>query len=138
MFRRDHVSAEFFGDVHGKLPRRTLVQFDGRDRMTWDLALTAVIALTGHERFRWLCSEDNPDADQRDGYRRLVIQLAGGEAESAPPLVPLAKALALHRLVNSCPYRSRGPGCGCSGAHCGLRGSIVSHRDCLDCVKTYG
>ncbi len=54
-----------------------------------------------------------------------------------PPLIPLTESLELLRLVKLCRYRSA-IGCGCSGARCGLRSAIVSHRDCLDCVRSYG
>ena len=54
-----------------------------------------------------------------------------------PPLIPLTESLELLRLVKLCRYRST-TGCGCSGARCGLRSAIVSHRDCLDCVRSYG
>ncbi len=57
--------------------------------------------------------------------------------EPTPALMPLAEALQLHRLMRGCPWRST-EGCGCTGARCGLRSAIVSHRDCLDCVRTYG
>jgi hypothetical protein len=30
-------------------------------------------------RFRELCADDNPDVEQRDAYRGLVVQMAGGE-----------------------------------------------------------
>jgi hypothetical protein len=53
------------------------------------------------------------------------------------PLIPLTESLELLRLVKLCRYRST-TGCGCSGARCGLRSAIVSHRDCLDCVRSYG
>jgi hypothetical protein len=56
-----------------------------------------------------------------------------------PAPMPVAESLLLLRRVNSCPYRSRDTACGCSGSKCGLRsGATVSHRDCLDCVRTYG
>lgn len=57
-----------------------------------------------------------------------------------PDPIPLAESLALLRLVNACPYRSRDAGCGCSGHRCALRTTspIVSHIDCLDCVKRHG
>jgi hypothetical protein len=42
--------------------------------MTLAEALDIVVERTHHERYRWLCSDDNPDAAQRDGYRRLVMQ----------------------------------------------------------------
>lgn len=46
--------------------------------MTWEEALPIAIARTGHERFRFLCSDDNPDIESRDGHRTLMLQLAGG------------------------------------------------------------
>jgi hypothetical protein len=77
-----------------------------------------------------------------------------------PTKIPLAESLPLLRLVNSCPYRSRDAACGCSGFRCALRSKdggrkkegggeipssvlslpssdLVSHLDCLDCVKRY-
>ena len=56
---------------------------------------------------------------------------------SVLPLIPLTESLGLLRLVKLCRYRST-TSCGCSGARCGLRSAIVSHRDCLDCVRSYG
>jgi len=61
----------------------------------------------------------------------------GSGCGPTPALMPLAEALQLHRLMRRCPWRST-EGCGCTGARCGLRSAIVSHRDCLDCVRTYG
>jgi hypothetical protein len=57
-----------------------------------------------------------------------------------PPPIPLPESLALLRLVKTCPYRSRDAGCGCSGHRCALRTAtpIVSHQDCLDCMRTHG
>jgi hypothetical protein len=54
--------------------------------------------------------------------------------------IPLAESLPLLRLVNLCPYRSRDAACGCSGSKCALRTAapIVSHLDCLDCVRRHG
>jgi hypothetical protein len=46
--------------------------------MTLDEALDIVVSRTGHQHFRVLCREDNPDTWQRDGYRRKVLQLAEG------------------------------------------------------------
>jgi hypothetical protein len=58
--------------------------------------------------------------------------------ESTP--IPLAESLPLLRLVNSCLYRSRDAACGCTGSQCALRvtAPIVSHLDCLECMRTYG
>jgi len=67
--------------------------------MTWEEALDRVAP--SHPRYRALCAEDNPDLEQRDGYRRLVLELAGAapeepDAERAarliaenPPITPL-------------------------------------------------
>lgn len=46
--------------------------------MTWREALEQVVARTRHERYRWLTSDDNPDAAQREGYRASLIQQASG------------------------------------------------------------
>jgi hypothetical protein len=82
---------------------------------------------------------------------------------SDPPLIPLAESLELLGLVKLCQYRSTA-GCGCSGARCALRvvssqlsvvgeddslltdnrqpttgnSSLVSHLDCLECMRIYG
>jgi hypothetical protein len=71
---------------------------------------------------------------QDDALRHELRRLL----EASP--MPLTESLALLRLVNSCPYRSRDAACGCSGHRCALRTAtpIVSHRDCLDCVKRHG
>ena len=57
-----------------------------------------------------------------------------------PATIPLPESLTLLRLVNSCPYRSRDAACGCSGHQCALRTTspIVSHRDCLECMRSHG
>ena len=52
--------------------------------MTLDDALTIVIARTGHERYRWLTSDANPDATQRDGYRASILRQAGAPAPPVP------------------------------------------------------
>ena len=50
--------------------------------MTLPEALDILVAHTGHERYRWLCSDDNPDQAQRDAYRRLVIEQANPDFAS--------------------------------------------------------
>ena len=57
--------------------------------MNWELALTVVIALTRHERFRVLCSEAWPD---HKAYRSLVIRLATGESPEVPSLPEIVHA----------------------------------------------
>jgi hypothetical protein len=58
--------------------------------MTLAEALDTAIEQTKHERYRWLCSEANPDAEQREAYRRLVLSLADpavAEASRAARLI---------------------------------------------------
>jgi hypothetical protein len=51
---------------------------------------------------------------------------------------PAEEGVRLARAMRACPYRSRGPGCGCSGANCSLRGgAVVSHIDCFDCLRRF-
>jgi len=51
--------------------------------MNWTEALDLVVEQTGHARYRWLCSEDNPDVRQRESYRSLMIRQATGQHEPA-------------------------------------------------------
>lgn len=58
--------------------------------------LEKVIAQTGHERYRWLTSDANPDAESREAYRRLVARLAAAGLSAPPeppPYPPLAEQL---------------------------------------------
>jgi hypothetical protein len=52
------------------------------NQITWEEALEKVIAKTGHEAYRKLCSSDNPDVKQRDIYRKRIIEKATGIKES--------------------------------------------------------
>ena len=85
----------------------------------------------------WLVAGDDV---QRRHARWRLSQANSPPLASAP--IPLAESLELLRLVNLCPYRSRDAACGCSGHRCGLRFArpkpIVSHLDCLDCMRTHG
>jgi hypothetical protein len=57
------------------------------------IALDQIRDHPSHRRLVQLCAEDNPDTQQRDGYRGLVIEIAGGtpvgqrrhEPNAAPP-----------------------------------------------------
>jgi hypothetical protein len=106
--------------------------------MTW---IEALSALTGHPhacRYRALCADAHPDIEARDAYRALVVRRATGRPGPARA-VPLGESLSLLAGLRACPFRSRDSGCGCAGARCALRGgAVVSHRDCFDCLKTYG
>lgn len=48
--------------------------------------LEAVISQTKHERYRWLTSDDNPDVAKREGYRRIVREMASGTPKEYPPV----------------------------------------------------
>lgn len=58
--------------------------------MDWQQALEAVEE-GKIERFRWLCSDENPDIEAREGYRSLMIRKATGKAEPAPSYPSLAQ-----------------------------------------------
>jgi hypothetical protein len=60
--------------------------------MTLAQALDLVVARTGHDRYRWLCSAANPDAEQREAYRRLVLDLADGKLPPPRPVALRAEA----------------------------------------------
>ncbi|MGO9114316.1 MAG: hypothetical protein ACLP9L_34300 [Thermoguttaceae bacterium] len=98
--------------------------------MTDQQALDEAIRLTAHTRYRDYLDPAHHDYDPR--FWPIVRAIA------EPALIPLSEALTLHRLVRACWYRAIWPPCGCSGARCGIRSAIVSHRDCLDCVRTHG
>ncbi|WP_337175371.1 hypothetical protein [Paludisphaera sp.] len=94
--------------------------------------LDAVVSATGHDRYRWLTSEANPDADQREGYRRIVA--AKAEALAAPDVRPdLGDQLRLLKLARECPHREAAE-CGCNYGRCALDGRDKSVQDCLECV----
>ncbi len=56
----------------------------------FESALNRVIEATGVERYRWLCSEANPDVATREGYRRLVLERAGEKPSKYPSLFTMA------------------------------------------------
>ena len=75
------------------------------ETLDWNAALEIVVAKTKHERYRWLCSDECPDAA---AYRGTVLRLAGMAPPPAPPKSPpTPEDLALRRLV-----ASRGGSCG--------------------------
>lgn len=52
--------------------------------MTWTEALEIVVKRTGHERYRFLVSDANPDKWGRDAYRLEMVRMAD---EPEPPAV---------------------------------------------------
>lgn len=127
--------------------------------MMWQEALEIVVARTRHERYRELCSDDNPDAEQRDAYRTGVIEMAESvepkrqrqrhapytpAATTDPSRPTVAQSTSLLKQMKSCPFRSTNSSCGCQGAWCSLkadasgrRPSIVGHQDCFSCIREY-
>ena len=71
--------------------------------MTLREALDIVIARTGHQRFRFLTSEANPDTTAREAYRALVLHLASHEpGRAAPAPIPPHPADAIPRRSPCC------------------------------------
>lgn len=53
--------------------------------MNWHEGVEIVVANTGVERYRWLCSDENEDAETREGYRSLVVALASRSLADGNP-----------------------------------------------------
>ena len=60
--------------------------------MILEEALDIIVGRTKHERYRWLCSEENGDVESRDAYRQLMIGRARGEPD--PEVTRLDQAYA--------------------------------------------
>lgn len=110
--------------------------------MDYAEAVEIVIARTKHERFRYLCSDDNPN---REAWRAHVISEATGEprqpAITSNPTVQRQRLLAT--LVKACPYRENTSSCGCGASKCHaawgssrIDPQAANMQDCLDCVLT--
>jgi hypothetical protein len=120
------------------------------DRMTWQAALETEVSRTKHARYRWLCSDANPDAETREGYRALMIRRATGEPDPpAPePIVALAAVAQVASqgppevdpwlvLIRACEYHN--PAC-CShpAPFCSLYVKNVTREDCIACLDVRG
>jgi hypothetical protein len=55
--------------------------------MTWRDALEIVVARNGHQRYRALVADDNPDTLQRDEWRRDLVRMAF-DLPAPAPLTP--------------------------------------------------
>lgn len=116
--------------------------------MTWQEALETVVQRTSHERYHWLCSDENPDVESRGGYRALMIAQASGQPEAPPMPRPAIQAqLQLFREARECPYRVP-PACSCpttpatcragrGPSHDPFRASLTDCADCLSARKTH-
>ena len=58
--------------------------------MDWRDALDIVVERTKHQRFRWMCSDDNPNDNHRIKCRERMIAEATGAAQSYPSPLELA------------------------------------------------
>jgi hypothetical protein len=116
--------------------------------------LESVVARTGHERFRWLTSDGNPDAAQREGYRGLVTRMAAGfaspspESDASPPAtvdpdpdrarLPLAVSLRALKVGHRKCFYATPCGCAGGGARCHHLGRVVALHDCVACLESIG
>lgn len=111
--------------------------------------LETAVARTGHERYRWLTSDDNPDVEAREGYRRSVRELAAGPwppesqpesrpaSEPAPPADFAALRNAARLGSKNCWFSERDAGCGCAGLQCHLLGRRINIYDCVKCLDRW-
>jgi hypothetical protein len=56
--------------------------------LNWIDALDIVVWATKHERYRWLCSDENSD---HEAWRREMIRMATGELPDPPKGKPETK-----------------------------------------------
>jgi hypothetical protein len=110
--------------------------------MDWIEAIEVVVSRTGVERYRWLCSDGNPDTVGRDRYRADMVRMAKAPEAPAqiafPPvtrqamnlwrsirqfvasggkLAPKGVRAARQATCNACPFWTgfRCSRCGCTG-----------------------
>lgn len=115
--------------------------------MTYLEALEIVIARTKHERYRWLCSDENLDAPQREGYRRQVLMLAGEPHQEPQKHIPLAvlfapspeDLLVRFRGLRFCLYGEpiKSSCCTHAGTTCHWLKRSVMAGDCLECLSKF-
>ena len=107
--------------------------------MTWTDALEVCLARGRPGRYRWLCSEANPNARQREAYRRHVLRLATGEEAARPAPratrpAPVPPAVDWSSRIRECPDFH--PGCCSSPAPFCSRFNINPTRErCIECLK---
>ena len=127
--------------------------------MSWQESLEDYVSRTGVERYRWLCSEDNPNAMDREAYRRFVVEQATGTESSVQSertvistgnggmvTIPLEESLRLNKEMRECPHYEK-RGCNtCGKAFCKIgkgepgermnsQYGLVSTWDCYHCLR---
>lgn len=96
--------------------------------MTWLDALEIVATRTGVERYRWLCSEANPNPETRAGYRAFMLAQAGEPAPQPPPSDPW------RAKIRACPHYE--PGCCAMPAPFCTRFVLSPSRErCIECLS---
>lgn len=106
--------------------------------MTLEEALNKVVSRTGVERYRWLCSDENPDHVSRGAYRRLVMSKATGEPvpQQEYPRQEYQRSVSDKWTVKirACPDYN--PGCCSSPAPFCSRFLISPTREkCIECLS---
>jgi hypothetical protein len=89
----------------------------------------------------WAAEDPQDEVKVRHIYTRSAAQKTEGHRLQSSRFEgpqPLEETLTLVRAMRACPFRSIDTGCGCAGGRCSLRhGAVVSHRDCMDCLRRY-
>lgn len=107
--------------------------------MTWNEAIGSVIAATGIERYRWLCSDENRDAEQREAYRALMVRQATGEVELIRPTQAPVQSKPDPWLVLIRACEDWNPGC-CAhpSPSCTRFAKNVTREECIECLTEQG
>lgn len=107
--------------------------------MTWEESLEIMVSRTKHERLRWLCGDENPDANSREGYRNLMVRLATGEPAAPPQSSPMRKESPDRwlALIRACDDYN--PGC-CAhpAAFCSRFARNTTREQCIECLTADG
>jgi hypothetical protein len=104
--------------------------------------LETAIARTGVERYGWLTSDANPDAAEREAFRRRMVEIAA--APDWPPPEPTTEQAAhdFAALRNATKLGSKNcwfsdRGCGCDGLQCHLLKRRINIYDCVKCLARW-
>jgi hypothetical protein len=104
------------------------------------MTLAEALDIDGTDRMRWLCSDENPNTVSREGYRRLVIELAEGRklpgVELSGAAIPPAELMAKIQEAKKCQWLEKTPDCGCLWGKCKKYGGEKNARECIECVSS--